>query len=230
MPTHPSQPANPEGNTRPLAAALAVAAGLLRLVPHPFNLTPLGALGLFGGARLRSWHAFVLPLAVMAASDLLLWAVLRYPPFNPVVYASFLVYVLLGRTLCRTASPWRIGAAAVLGSAQFFLITNFSVWLGGSVDPQSIPGGQAMMVVPADNLSYPSLIKYARNPEGLAACYALGMSFVRPEAPLQDFFAPPFGFFGNLLLGDLGFTALLFGAHAWLAGAAFPRKHAAAAG
>src|SRR5439155_10194395 len=99
----------------PLAISLAAVAGLLRLVPHPFNLTATGALGLFGGARLRSWLAFALPLGVMALSDLALWALKGYPPFNPWVYGSFAIYVLLGQLLVRTESPVRIGAVCVLG-------------------------------------------------------------------------------------------------------------------
>src|SRR5262249_55859843 len=60
--------------TRPLASALAVAAGLIRLIPHPWNFPPVGALGLFAGARLRAWHAFALPVALMVVTDSLLWA------------------------------------------------------------------------------------------------------------------------------------------------------------
>ena len=32
---------------------LATAAGVARLIPHPWNFTPVGALGLFTGSRLR---------------------------------------------------------------------------------------------------------------------------------------------------------------------------------
>jgi hypothetical protein len=176
---------------RPLAASLAVAAGLLRLLPHPYNLTPVGALGLYGGARLRSWHAYALPLAVMAVTDLLLWRLFGYRPFNPFVYASFLVYVLLGRSLAATESPARIGLASLLASAQFFVLTNFGAWWGSTLYPQTAAG--------------------------LLACYAAGLPFLNTDAP-------PLGFFGNLLVGDLGFTAALFGAHAWLSRTAFPAE------
>ena len=121
-----------------LAVGLAVLAGLLRLVPHPWNMAPIGALGLFGGARLRGRLAFVLPLLVMAATDAVLFAVSRaretVPAINevtPFIYASFLVNVLLGRLLARTNSPLWIGGAALAGSAQFFLVTNFAFFLSG---------------------------------------------------------------------------------------------------
>lgn len=117
------------GNVRPLATGLALLAGLARLMPLPSNFAPIGALGIFGGARLRTWQAYLLPLAVMAGSDLLLWVIRDYPPFDPFVYFSFAIYVLIGRALVRTRSTWKIGAATLLGSVQFFLITNLGDWL-----------------------------------------------------------------------------------------------------
>lgn len=120
---------------QPLAASLAVMAGVMRLLPHPWNMTPVGALGLFGGSRLRSWHAFALPLLVMLVTDALLkvpLALQGHPTVSwvtPFIYASFLGNVLIGRWLCRTLSPLRIGGGAVLCSLQFFVVTNFAVWL-----------------------------------------------------------------------------------------------------
>jgi hypothetical protein len=198
-----SDPARPAGS--PVAGLLTVAAGFLtaltRLVPHPGNFSAMGGLGLFGGARLRSWQAFALPLVVMAASDCALWVIRggnpMYSPFHESriwVYASFLIYVLIGRALARTNSPVRIGLAAVLGSLQFFLITNFYSWLA---DPS-----------------------YTRDFTGLMTCYLAGLPFYDPYNPV--------GYFGWTLLGDVGFTALLFGAYA-LATRAAPVPEPAAA-
>jgi hypothetical protein len=192
-----------------IAAGLAVLAGLVRLIPHPFNLTPVGALGLFGGARLRPWLAATLPLAVMAVTDLILKWALDYPAFNPYVYGCFLANVLLGRLLARTQSWVRIGGLAVAGSVLFFVVTNFGVWLGSSVPPETLATGAAYAYVQDSPYPFP-LIRYARSPQGLLACYWLAAAFSAPEAP-------PLGFFGNLLVGDLFFTGLLFGAHALLA-------------
>jgi len=50
--------------------------------------------------------------------------------------------VLLGRTFLKnTSSPWRIGAFTLAGSLQFFLITNFFVWVGApSLYPHTVNG------------------------------------------------------------------------------------------
>ena len=55
-----------------LLSAILVAA-VLRLVPHPPNFTPIGAMALFSGAYLgRRGLAFVAPLGAMALSDAML--------------------------------------------------------------------------------------------------------------------------------------------------------------
>ena len=186
------------------AAGMAVAAGLMRLIPHPYNFTPVAGLGLFGGARLRSWWAYVLPLAVMAASDVLLWAIQGRPDyslwqyaFNPWVYACFLLAVLWGRLLLGNGGAGRILAVSVLVSVQFFVVTNFGVWLAGFSAPVPL---------------------YSRDLSGLIACYIAALPFVGSNAP-------PLGFFGNQVLGDLFYTGLLFGVYALLSsGVLLPRR------
>jgi hypothetical protein len=119
---------------QPIAFTLTVVAALLRLVPHPPNFAPVGSVALFGGARLRGWQAYVVPIAVMLITDPIRsrmeggyaaysWATL-------VVYSAFLINVVLGRIFLRnSSSPWKIAAVALAGSIQFYLITNFPSWL-----------------------------------------------------------------------------------------------------
>jgi hypothetical protein len=120
---------------------MTLAAALLRLVkPFP-NFAPVGGLALFAGARLNSWHAFAVPLAAMAASDVALYLLYRNEPFNPFVYASFVGYVLLGRLLLRhETAAWKIGLVTVAGSVQFFLVTNFGHWLTTTMYPHTWDG------------------------------------------------------------------------------------------
>jgi hypothetical protein len=152
---------------RLLAIGTALVAIPMRLIPHLWNCTPIGGLSLYCGSQLRSWEAFALPLVLLAVSNGILASIQgKQYLFSPVllfVYASYLLYVLIGRTLCRTRSPWRIGAASVLGSLQFFLVTNFGSWLVFSVDPTS--------TLVLGELAYP------RTLEGLAKCYLLGIPY-----------------------------------------------------
>jgi hypothetical protein len=192
--------------------AMTVAIGSVRLVPYvlpipyPWNFAPVGAMSLYGGARLRLWQALTLPLALMVVTDSLIWLLKGYPPFDPWVYGSLAGTVLLGRLLlARTNSPWRIGAAAVLASAQFFLVTNFGVWMASSIDPAKIPGGAAMMTVTESQYPTPE-VKYAADARGLSACYLMALKF-EPEKGAR------YGFTLPLVVSDWLFTALLFGMH-----------------
>jgi hypothetical protein len=204
--------------TRTVAKVLTVSAGLLacliRLVPHPPNLTPVGALGLFGGARLRLWQALALPLAAMVVTDFALWLLTgmnpAYPPWTVsrvFVYGSFLLYVPIGRALVRSNSLGWVAAASVLGSLQFYLITNFGVWL--------------MQTRSGTPLYTPDL-------SGLLTCYLAGLPFYQGQGAfdLHGFCLGTDGRFAvvGLLLGDLAFSVLLFRLHAWLLHRAAPAE------
>jgi len=189
------------------ALGAALIAGLQRETWHPHNFFMIGALGLWGGARLRPWLGLLLPVGVWLITDVIEWRRTGLPAFNPFVGAAFLSYGLLGLLLRRTKSPARIAFVCVLGSVLFFLLTNFSVWLALSKPAAELPAGQAMVLIPQGS-NYPVPV-YAQNLQGLLACYVMGIPFTNPDAP-------PLGFLGNVLCGDLLFTGLLFGAHAWL--------------
>lgn len=134
---------HPKRGWQPLALALVLSGALFRLIPHPANFAPLGAMSLFAGARLRGWQSYVVPLIVIAVTDPIMGMLLGYPPFTlvtPFVAASFLFYVWIGSRLRATENGWRIGAAALLGATQFFLITNFGLWVSGISYPLTVSG------------------------------------------------------------------------------------------
>jgi hypothetical protein len=137
-----------KNTARPLAIGLMIFAALIRVTQY-VNFAPVGALSLFAGARLRGWKAYALPLAVMVVTDPFLGG---YNRATPLIYLSFMISVWIGTHLRQTENPARIGAGSLLGSIQFFLITNFAVW------------------VPAHGM-------YAHTPAGLLACYTAGIPF-----------------------------------------------------
>ena len=130
---------------QPVAITLTVVAALLRVLPHPSNFSPIGGVALFGGAKLRSVYAYLIPLVAMLVTDpIRSWAEGGYPAYSwmtPVIYLSFLISVFLGRTFIgQSNTPARIGVVALVGSFQFFLITNFATWIGGSFYPHTVAG------------------------------------------------------------------------------------------
>lgn len=148
-----------------IIAGLILAAAASRLLPHPPNFTPVGAVALFGGACLADRRlAFLVPLAAMFMSDL----VLGLHRGMPVVYLCFALMVCLGFRLRCHRRPLPVTAAAVAGALLFYLVTNFAVWSHGKLYPLTL--------------------------DGLAACYVAALPFLQ-----------------NMLLGNLGYAALLFG-------------------
>lgn len=125
-----------KSSVRPLAIGLTILGGLLRATQHG-NFAPVGALSLFAGARLRGWPAYLLPLALMAATDPFLGG---YNVDTPFVYASFLLSVWIGGRLRKTENPAWIAAGALAGSVQFFLVTNFGSWLMWNLYPHTPAG------------------------------------------------------------------------------------------
>jgi hypothetical protein len=147
---------------KPVGLGLTVVGALARLVPHIPNFTPVGGMSLFAGARLRGWRAFMLPLALMAVTDPFVGG---YSFATPFIYTALLINVWLGSRLLRnTQSPLRIGSVTALGSLQFFVITNFGVWL-----------------------KFPET--YAHTFQGLAACYIAAIPFYGRELAAGLFYS-----------------------------------------
>ena len=119
-----------------LAAVMIVLAAVLRIVPHPWNFTPIGAMALFSGAMFRDRRAaFLFPLVALFAGDLFI----GLHRLMPVVYASFLLSVFIGTRLANRRGILRIGGAVFLGALQFFLITNFAAWQLFGTYPHTLP-------------------------------------------------------------------------------------------
>ena len=123
--------------------AILVAAAL-RLVPHPPNFTPIGAMALFSGAYLgrKGVIAFAAPLGALLLSDL----VLGFYRGMPTVYFSVALIVIIGWLGLQRTSPLRIGAAAIASSVLFFVVTNFGMWLSSGFYPRTLAGLEACYV------------------------------------------------------------------------------------
>jgi len=112
-------------------------AAALRLVPHPPNFTPIGAMALFSGAYLgRRLLAFAAPLGALLLSDL----VLGFYHGQATVYFSVALIVMIGMVALTRASPLRVGAAAIASSVLFFVVTNFGMWLFSGFYPRTLLG------------------------------------------------------------------------------------------
>ena len=135
-----------------LLAALGIAL-IGRLIPHPPNFTPVGALALFAGmylARKSRW-ALILPLAVMFLADLVIG--FYDTKLMLVVYGSFLFYGIFGLLIKDRKNLGNIALATLAGGLLFYLTTNFAVWVFSPL--------------------------YPLTPEGLMLSYTMGLPFLK---------------------------------------------------
>jgi hypothetical protein len=122
-----------------VAVLLVVLAAASRVIPHPWNFTPMIAVALFAGARIeRSWLAALATLGCLALGDIAMGLF----PYGGMewVYGSMLIVVASGRLL-RTRTGLVATLLAALGAGFiFFVVTNFAVFMGGSLYPRSAAG------------------------------------------------------------------------------------------
>ncbi|GHB81489.1 DUF6580 family putative transport protein [Persicitalea jodogahamensis] len=156
-------------------ASIVLVAALTRLLPHPFNFTPIGAIALFGGAYFsKKYLAFLIPLSAMLLSD----ALLGFHNSMWAVYLSFVLIVAIGMGLLQKVTAGRVFGSALLSSVLFFVVTNFAVWYGSAG-------------------FYPQTLS------GLGACYLAGLQFYQQDFFGNLFFNTVLGdlFFSSVLFG-----------------------------
>jgi len=107
-----------------------------RLVRHLPNMTAVGAMAIFTGSKYRLSVSIFIMGASMICSDF----ILGFHPVMWATYGSFFIAILLGRIL-KKQNDWKlIGMITVISSLQFFVLTNFAVWLTGIMYPKTIVG------------------------------------------------------------------------------------------
>lgn len=161
-----------------LICLLILSGALLRLAPHPWNFTPIGAIALFGGATLRrSSVAFTISLFALLISDVvaMLGGADSFHQLTPIVYLCFVLTSVMGRWLgTRYHSAAAVSIGAFGSSFLFFIVTNFFVWL--------IPG------------------TYEPTLAGLALCYVRGIPFYGNQLAGDLFYAAVL--FGGLVWAE----------------------------
>jgi hypothetical protein len=176
-----------------LAGLACLATILLRLHPPMYNFTPVGALCLFLGARVRSIWGLAIPMLLMLGTDYLVWQsqptmwqsqpALAFLHTEMVwVYGSLTLMFFMGWCFLGRDNPLAIVGAAIAGGLPFFLITNFSSWYNVAI---------AHTVTPT------AIDNYSPDLFGLLTCYGNGLVFHR-----------------GMLFGDLLFSGVLFGSYA----------------
>ena len=125
---------------------------LLRWLPHPWSVTPIGGIGLFAGTWVSLRVAWVFPLIPLVIGDAIGGF---YDPFiMAFVYLGVALSVVWGRLfLARKRTALRFGGAITVNALVFYALSNFPVWV----------------------VYYPNTLA------GLVECYLKGLPFLRNQ-------------------------------------------------
>ncbi len=142
-----------------LAGILILAAAFSRLLPHPYNFSPVAGMALFGGAVLQNKKlAFLIPLGALFLSDLCFSLFTNIPGFygssQLINYAAFACIVLLGSLMIKKIQMKNVVFASLGASTLFFLLSNFGTWATAGGTPP-----------------------YTADASGLLSTYMLGIPF-----------------------------------------------------
>lgn len=150
------------------------------------NVTPVGAIALFGGCYFADkWKAFLVPLLSLWISDILLNRILYFDHWSFFyedsgwIYGSFALIVIIGQ-LMKKVTFTNVIVAAIAAALVHWLVADFGMWIGGGRD---ITTG----------------LPFTKDLSGLVKCYGLALPFLK-----------------NMLIGNLVFSGLLFGAFEWM--------------
>ena len=153
---------------------LILCAALTRLLPHPSNFAPIGAIALFGGAYFKQVrNAIFLPILAFWASDLVLNNIVYkqyYPNFTwfsqNLLWSclAMVVIALASKILLKKITATNVLAVAFVSATIFFLVSNFGVWAS-------------------------STHGFTKDFAGLMTCYLAGLPFVLNTLLGDMFFA-----------------------------------------
>lgn len=123
-------------------------AAFSRLIPHPMNFTPIGAMALFGAAYFnRRILAFIIPMLSLYLSNLVIDNTIYaketfvwMAPSFPWVAGSFILIGLLGTQTLRRINVQNVLLSSFLASGIFFLVSNFGMWTGSELYSKDFSG------------------------------------------------------------------------------------------
>ena len=127
---------------------VVLAAAFSRLIPHAPNVTPIGALALFGAAYFnRKYVSLLVPVLAIFLSSLVInnvmyqsagfvWFDINFPA----QIIAFTLVALVGMRWLKTIKFSNVLGSSISASLIFFIISNFSTWLSDGMYPMTFEG------------------------------------------------------------------------------------------
>ena len=119
-----------------LPVSLILVLSFSRLIPHPYNFTPILAAGVFGGFYFKN---FILSLFVVIISMFVGDLIIGFHSTMSLTYSALAAAAGIG-TLIKKFNFKEIILSGISSSVIFFLITNFGSWLTMAMYEKSFSG------------------------------------------------------------------------------------------
>ena len=119
-----------------LATCLLVLGIFSRLIVHSWNFTPVIALALFGGVYLKKKQAILIPLILLAVTDV----ILGFHQTMLFTWGSIIVIVAIGLWVKRNKNFKTVLGGGLASAVLFFIVTNVGVWLVTGMYPMTLTG------------------------------------------------------------------------------------------
>ena len=127
---------------------------LARLIPHPWNFTPIVAVAILSGYFFKNIYAsFAIVIISMLIGDLFL----GFYENMIFVYLSLILISFIFYKISKKINFKNLFIYGFVGSVIFFVISNFGVWALGSLGVNNIP--------------------YEKNLNGLIECFVVALPF-----------------------------------------------------
>ena len=137
-----------------LPIGLVLILALSRLIPHPWNFTPIIAVAIMSGYFFKNiYFSLSILLIAMLIADIFI----GFYENMIFVYASLMLITFVFFKISKKINFRNLFIYSFIGSLIFFIISNFGVWASGSPGLANIP--------------------YERNLSGLIECYILAIPF-----------------------------------------------------
>ena len=119
-----------------LPVSLILVLSFSRLIPHPYNFTPILAVGIFGGFYFKN---FILSLFIVISSMFVGDLVIGFHSTMIFTYSALAAAVAIG-IFIKKFNFKEIIFSGLSSSVIFFLITNFGSWLTMAMYEKSFTG------------------------------------------------------------------------------------------
>lgn len=126
-----------------IVSGMILVAAFSRFLPHPPNMTAVGAMALFAGARFpnKAW-AILVPLLAMLLSDLFI----GFYKSMIFTYIGFALVAVWGLALRGQRKPMAWLGGSVVASGIFYLISNIGAWWGSTFYEPTASGLAAALI------------------------------------------------------------------------------------